>query len=310
MKWIQKTFLLTLISTMLTGCISSKDNGIDSFFIDANEEIVTHIHGIGYLGSNQTLFIATHHGLLKFSDDKWFKTNKNNHDYMGFQTTDNGFFSSGHPSLKSNLKNPLGIMKSTDQGNTLEKIKFYGEIDFHYLAASYYNHTLYVYNEHPNSLTVGLHYSIDGGESWQQSEMNGVSANSIGNIATHPNNPENISISTNKGLFVSSNFGNDFELLSPNTPVTTVEYQENSLIYFQVEKEDIKLINVELQNKDSKEIPLPEDVSRENPVLFLTTNPSNREEITLVTANNSIFQTKDNGQTWAYILENGKVSNN
>ena len=57
--------------------------------------------------------------------------------------------------LKSNLKNPLGIMKSTDQGNTLEKIKFYGEIDFHYLAASYYNHTLYVYNEHPNSLTVG-----------------------------------------------------------------------------------------------------------------------------------------------------------
>ena len=42
-------------------------------------------------------------------------------------------------------------MKSSDGGNTLEKLAFYGESDFHNLAVGYNTETIYLYNERPNS---------------------------------------------------------------------------------------------------------------------------------------------------------------
>jgi hypothetical protein len=150
---------------------------------------------------------------------------------------------------------------------------------------------------------------VDEGESWNSSSMKGISANSIGNIATHPTDSENLGISTNKGLFVSSNYGDEFKLLSSPNPVTTVEYQENSLLYFILEDEKTKLVKYNLLGDSLEELPQPKGISNKNPIMFLATNPENREEITVVSLNNDIFQSKDNGASWNTLVEEGTVKN-
>ncbi|MCA1321473.1 sialidase [Bacillus tianshenii] len=307
MKKMKLIILMSLISILVIGCSSKGQN--DEYFIEAKNETINHIHGIGYLGDKKELFLATHHGLFRFTEEKWYKTSRNNHDYMGFQATDEQFFSSGHPELGSDLKNPLGLIKSKDKGNSMEKLAFYGEIDFHYLAAGYKSHTLYVFNEQENSLKIGLHYSIDEGQTWETASMKGISANSIGNIATHPTVSENVAISTNKGLFISSDFGNEFKLLTSSNPVTTVEYQEDSLIYFILENNETKLLTYNLKNETTDELSLPEGVSSKNPIMFIATNPENRTEITAVSLNNDIFQSHDNGASWKLLVEEGNVMN-
>ncbi|MFE7061620.1 F510_1955 family glycosylhydrolase [Sutcliffiella sp. NPDC057660] len=308
MKKMKLFILMSLISILIVGCSSKGQNNNEEYFIVAKEETINHIHGIGYLGDKKELFIATHHGLLRFSEGKWYKTSRNNHDYMGFQATDEQFFSSGHPELGSDLKNPLGLIKSKDQGDSMEKIAFYGEIDFHYLAAGYKSHTLYVFNEQENSLKIGLHYSVDEGQTWETGSMKGFSANSIGNISTHPTVSENVAISTNKGLFISSNFGNEFKLLTSSSPVTTVEYQEESLIYFILENNETKLVKYDLTNETTDALSLPDEISSQNPIMFISTNPENRNEITAVSLSNDIYQSNDNGASWKLIAQEGNVT--
>src|SRR3546814_19465798 len=45
------------------------------------------------------------------------------HDYMGFATTREAFYSSGHPAAGSNLINPFGLIKSTDAGKTWRQLR-------------------------------------------------------------------------------------------------------------------------------------------------------------------------------------------
>lgn len=57
-----------------------------------------------------------------FENGKWYKTTKENNDYMGFNAVQTGFYSSGHPGADSKLPNPIGIKKSEDNGETLENL--------------------------------------------------------------------------------------------------------------------------------------------------------------------------------------------
>lgn len=63
-------------------------------------------------------------------------------------------------------------MKSSDGGNTLEKLAFYGESDFHNLAVGYNTEAIYLYNERPNSkLQQGFYFSTNNGQDWKNSKL-------------------------------------------------------------------------------------------------------------------------------------------
>lgn len=64
----------------------------------------------------------------------WETPESEKHDNMGFPTVDDGFYSSGHPAPGSDKKNPFGIVKSTDEGKTLQFLDLYGQVDFHNMA--------------------------------------------------------------------------------------------------------------------------------------------------------------------------------
>ncbi|MBO1511313.1 F510_1955 family glycosylhydrolase [Metabacillus bambusae] len=311
MKFKKGIISLLFISIFLTACTEEETkNATNSsdIFKEIKDVKIEHIHGMGYAGNNNNLYLATHDGLVRFSNNKWYKISENNHDYMGFQAIDEGFYSSGHPEKGSNLKNPLGLIKSTDAGSSFKKLAFYGEIDIHYLAAGYSSHTIYVINEMQNSeIGTGLYYSEDEGKNWTKSHMQGVSFNSIGNIATHPTKSNMIGISTDNGLFISDDYGGQFNVFSKSTPVTTLQFQENSILYFSLNGNNSALIKQELTTQEEVNLPIPAKVNQENPVMFIASNPKNRNEITLVTFKSDIYQTKDNGTTWQALMTHGEI---
>ncbi|WP_175638204.1 F510_1955 family glycosylhydrolase [Metabacillus schmidteae] len=310
---IKKIFIFFLACILLTACSQGENeqstNDDTEIYKEVKDEKIEHIHGIGYAGNKDELYLASHEGLLRYTKKKWFKITKNKHDYMGFQATDAGFYSSGHPEHGSDLKNPLGIIKSTDDGKTIDKLVFYGETDFHYLAAGYNSHIIYVINEAKNSkLNVGMYYSNDEGESWTQSKTQGLSFNSIGNIATHPTKANIVGLSTDQGLYVSINNGDSFTLVSDPQPVINVEIRENSILYFSLKGDTSSLIKYDLNNNREKTIPLPDEVNENNPVLYISSHPENEEVITMVTHKNDIYQTIDDGQSWITLSSKGQIN--
>ncbi|TXC89801.1 hypothetical protein FS935_15680 [Metabacillus litoralis] len=320
---IKKTCSFFLLCFLLSACSQGEnekttENDIEVYtdekddYVDIYKEIkdekIEHIHGIGYAGNKDELYLASHDGLLRFSNEKWFEITENKHDYMGFQATDEGFYSSGHPEQGSDLKNPLGIIKSSDDGKTLDKLDFYGETDFHYLAAGYKSHMIYVMNEAKNSsLNSGFYYSEDEGENWTKSKMNGLSFNNIGNIATHPTKANIVAISTDQGLFTSNDNGDSFALASQSQPVTSVVFRENSFLYFTLKRDKVSLYKKELNNEKEESIPIPKEVNEQNPVMYISSHPEIEEVMTIITYENDIYQTKDNGQSWTNLVRKGKI---
>jgi len=176
---------LIVIIGLLSACSTNEKKAYSFEKVENNK--FEHLHGLGYINGGPELVISTHDGLYEYDKDGWKEANSEKHDYMGFQAIREGFFSSGHPEPGSSYKNPLGLIKSTDRGSGFEKLAFYGEIDFHYLAAGYDSNVIYVLNEMPTKdMSTGLHYTIDEGNSWIKAAMKGINSEFISNLAAHP----------------------------------------------------------------------------------------------------------------------------
>nr|WP_299165589.1 sialidase family protein [uncultured Arthrobacter sp.] len=86
-------------------------------------------------GTNRVL-LATHDGLFDVSQSPAVRIGPVI-DLMGFTTGANGeFYASGHPGPGTDLPEPVGLIRSTDQGKTWEELSEQGESDFHALAAT------------------------------------------------------------------------------------------------------------------------------------------------------------------------------
>ncbi|WP_078545718.1 F510_1955 family glycosylhydrolase [Litchfieldia alkalitelluris] len=265
------------------------------FYKENDSEVINHIHGAGFIAGSDALFVATHHGLKAFLDGKWYETISDKHDYMGFQPTNDGFFASGHPEEGSKLSNPFGLIKSQDYGQTLEQLAFYGESDFHYLAAGYNSHVVYVINEHENStLDRGLFYSLDQGQSWEKSKISGIPNAGISNIAAHLTEASTIAIGTEVGLYLSKNNGDVFELFSEEVNVTALAFTDTEVYFSTAENE---LIKQSLNTNENESIELP-SFENGDMVMYIAISPNNRDELVIVTSKSNIYRTTDHGNQW------------
>lgn len=107
---------------------------------------VGHIHGLGIDPADDTLYVATHHGLFHVPDggeptrvaDRW-------QDTMAFTVVGPGhFLASGHPDLTEDLPPHLGLIESTDAGESWSPLALQGEADFHILEQA--GTALYAYD--------------------------------------------------------------------------------------------------------------------------------------------------------------------
>ncbi len=122
-----------------------------------------HIHGFGYSADGTQILVPAHTGLVSYSNGQWKPIDTAKHDYMALPLLIMAFTVVVIPPLVLSLKNPIGIVKSSDIGKSLSKLGLEGESDFHAMTVGYKSHAIYVLNEQPNSKMKipGLYYSLD-----------------------------------------------------------------------------------------------------------------------------------------------------
>jgi photosystem II stability/assembly factor-like uncharacterized protein len=280
----------------------NKDSG--NFFSEFTGRI-DHIHGLGYAGNQEALFMAAHDGLKVYKDGKWFQTRKENNDYMGFSPTDDGFYASGHPGQDSMLPNPLGIMKSTDNGETMEEIVLSGEVDFHTMAAGYYNHILFVQSPEDSSLMeAGSFYrSSDDGNTWGRVSAKGLQ-DDILSVAVHPANPDYIAAAGSKGIYLSEDGGESFQMVAENTQGTSVYFSEQ-LLWYGSYNGNAFLVKRSLDDGKEREVELPE--MEQDGVQYFAQNPKNENEMAFVTYSGNIYLKTAASQEWELLAEEGMI---
>ena len=278
------------------------------YWVNANgglgSETFQDIHGMSYTPEGE-LYVATHYG-LRIYDGKWSNPDIPVNDYMGYSGTEDGFYSSGHPGAGSNLINPLGLVRSTDYGETVQTIDFSGQSDFHIMGASYSNtDVVYVYNAIPNpKMQVGMYYTLDGGATWQSVEASGIFAQPYG-LAVHPTEENIVAVATGGGgAYLSTDYGENFQRISA-APATSVTFDPNdeNILYFGYQSVSIYMLN----DSEIQDISVPEMDSSEA-ILYIASDPNN-ERIAIATSQWDVYTWDGTqGSQWRILADKGSTS--
>ncbi|WP_318779194.1 MULTISPECIES: F510_1955 family glycosylhydrolase [unclassified Arthrobacter] len=132
---------LTVGLLMVTACSPEVPQGSDASEVSessasAQDYPAGHIHGMSVDPGSNRVLLATHDGLFDVSESPAIQIGPTI-DLMGFTTAGNGkFYASGHPGPGSDLPNPVGLIRSDDQGQTWQPLSRQGQSDFHALAAT------------------------------------------------------------------------------------------------------------------------------------------------------------------------------
>ena len=266
---------------------------------------MVHIHGLAYTKDGERLLVPVHAGLAVYENGKWAQGQGELHDYMGFTASDEGFYSSGHPALGSDYSNPLGLVKSTNEGKSITVLALEGEVDLHGLGVGYKSHTLYALNPHSNSKMsqVGLYYSEDEGKNWTNSSMLGIQEQ-IAAIAVHPEQSSVVALGTEAGAYISQDYGNTFTLIGPNQPVSALAFTMDGELLVATVGPNFGFVKINIETKQSADITSP--VQAGDVMIYMAQNPVNKEELAVATDQKNIYISKDTGVTWQQIVNNGE----
>jgi Sortilin, neurotensin receptor 3, len=174
-----------------------------------------HVHGLGVNPADGALFIATHTGLYRVEKDerRAERIGGRYQDTMGFTIVGpNRFLGSGHPDIsearEKNLPSLLGLIESTDSGETWQPISLLGEADFHVLRFA--GERVYGYDSSNDRLLV----SGDRGRRWEELEKPGP----LVDLAVDPGNSRRIVATSagglEEGLFESRDGGESWKRVS------------------------------------------------------------------------------------------------
>ncbi len=273
----------------------------------AEDVTLTHVHGLSYSKDGKRLFIPSHDGLAIYNGGRWSKAPGPQHDYMGFVGTKDCFYSSGHPAQGSGLVNPFGLMKSSDGGNTWQKLGLEGESDFHILAAGYETNAIYVYNPKPSSrmATAGLYRTLNDGFVWQQAKGAGLKGE-IFSLAVHPTDAAIIAIGTDSGLFFSQDQGNKLKPLETGHQVLAVYFDlDGQHLWYGWFDGSPHFARLKLGDSKPTLIDLP-PLSRDA-VSYIAQNPVKRGEFAIATFQRNIYLSEDRGKSWRQIADRGRT---
>ncbi len=118
------------------GRSSSEGPGQATSFEDPG---VAHVHGLGVNPADDSLYVATHTGTFRIPDNgPAERVGASYQDTMGFTIAGpDRFLGSGHPDVPALRRGEpplLGLIESTDAGQTWQSRSLRGEADFHGLA--------------------------------------------------------------------------------------------------------------------------------------------------------------------------------
>ena len=210
---LRRTFVVTAVAAaalVLSAC--GDDGTVEDNAGEAPPERggsdLEHIHGLGVHPRDDTLYIATHFGLFTAASGKTKveRVGESRQDIMGFSVADaDRFIGSGHPEPDDTELPPnLGLIESTDGGNTWRQVSLLGDADFHVLESD--GERVYGFDGTQARLMV----SDDGGRNWDQR----VPPAPMFDLAIDPDDRDHVVAATEAGFFESKDAGEDWKPLS------------------------------------------------------------------------------------------------
>ena len=165
-----------------------------------------HVHGLGVNPADGALFVASHNGLFRAGrgESEAKPVGSSGKDVMGFSIAGpNRFLGSGHPGNDENLPSSVGLIASSDAGETFQPVSLLGEVDFHILRGA----GTRVYGSDGSSGRFLV--SRDAGRSWSEQRPPGT----LIDLAVNPRSPDRVVASTDSGLFASGDGGRSWRAL-------------------------------------------------------------------------------------------------
>ncbi|WP_454853672.1 F510_1955 family glycosylhydrolase [Promicromonospora soli] len=177
-----------------------------------------HIHGIGVDPGDGTVYAGTHYGLFRIADGAATRVSEVQ-DYMGFTVAGPGhFLASGHPGEGQDGPSSVGLIESTDGGETWETLSLSGEADFH--ALEFRHDRVYGLN----SMTGQLLTSSDK-QSWEE-----LSQAEVADFAVSPEGPDELVATTEQGLTRSADGGATFEIVESAPVMVFVSWADDGAL--------------------------------------------------------------------------------
>ena len=163
-----------------------------------------HVHGLGVDPGDGALFIATHTGLFRTpaGETTAERVGDRYQDTMGFTVIGpNHFLGSGHPDGRDRLPPFLGLVESTDAGESWEPVSLLGRADFHVLEAA--GARVYGFGSDFESRRSQFLVSGDGGRNWAERQV----PEPFVALAIDPDDPDRVVASDGIGLYASTDAG-------------------------------------------------------------------------------------------------------
>lgn len=178
-----------------------------------------HIHGIGIDPHDGAVYAGTHYGLFRVADGDATRVGDRVQDYMGFTVAGPGqFLASGHPGEGQGGPSSVGLIESTDAGQTWETLSLSGAADFH--ALEYRHDRVYGLN----SMTGQLLVSGDK-RSWEE-----LTRAEIADFAVSPEDPDVLVATTEDGLTRSTDAAATFEVVESAPVLIFVSWAEDGTL--------------------------------------------------------------------------------
>jgi hypothetical protein len=209
--------VLGAVGAIATGALLWLSSSSEETFagVPAGDPGPVHVHGLGVNPADGALFIATHTGMYRVDEGerKAERVGERYQDTMGFTIVGpNRFLGSGHPDInearEKNLPSLLGLIESTDSGESWQPISLLGEADFHVLRFA--GERVYGYDASNDRLLV----SADRGRSWMELDKPGP----LVDLAVDPTNARRIVATSaggqEEGLFESRDGGESWRRVS------------------------------------------------------------------------------------------------
>ena len=160
---------------------------------------LSHIHNMVVEGDQ--VYIGSHEGLYaETSDGQWSRVS-GEFDVMALAEVDGTLLASGHPGKGFDLPEPIGLISSTDGGQSWSPTSLTGDVDFHLLEAS-----------GDTVIGVAANYGVlvkssDAGATWATLDVPALT-----DLAIDPADQTSVWLATDQGLQQSSDGGSTFAL--------------------------------------------------------------------------------------------------
>ncbi|MEJ9371088.1 F510_1955 family glycosylhydrolase, partial [Schinkia azotoformans] len=298
---------------LISAC-SSKDESASGPVQLKSGDTIDHMHGLTY-SNDGSIYIGTHEGMISSKDqgNTWSTVSSYDFDFMGFHTLSNGdMITSGHPGPKTDLPNPLGVMKSTDNGETWDSVALLGKIDFHIMASDYNNpDIIYGLNQMgEGEYGAGIFKSTDGGQNWEKIEPKGLpeDLHKVYGLIALPDYENTLLAGTENGVFRSDDGGKTWVMHDSERFITAFSVLPNEtkdLISYSITKDDAAVMISKDDGVTWEKLGLNLDQDAGN---YISVNPKNLEQIIVSSFNNSVFVSEDGGQNWNEVIKAGALN--